>query len=81
MEVLVTPRSFGKNDSTPLKLLKKHGIEIVANSTGGIMSEAQIKDAIADCEGIIVGVDLLNAAVISAASKTARYSKIRRGSR
>ena len=75
MKVLITPRSFGKNDSSPVELLKKHGIEIVENSTDGIMNEAQMKDAIASCDGIIIGVDPLNADVISAAPKLRAVAK------
>lgn len=75
MKVLITPRSFGKNDDAPFRLLQQHGVEIVSNSTGGIMNEAQIKEAIADCEGVIIGVDPLGAEVIAAAPKLRAIAK------
>ena len=75
MKILITPRSFGKNDNTPFELLEKHGIEIVKNTTGGIMNEAQLIRAIADCDGVIIGVDPLNETVISAAPKLKAIAK------
>jgi len=67
MRVLITPRSFGKNDDGPFKLLESHGIEIIRNDTGGIMTEETLKTAIAGAEGIIIGVDPLTADVMAEA--------------
>jgi D-3-phosphoglycerate dehydrogenase len=75
MKVLITPRSFAKNDSAPVALLEKHGIEIVWNTTGGILSAEEMKAAIADCDGVIIGVDPLDADVLASAPKLKAVSK------
>ena len=67
MKILITPRSFGKHDDYPFKLLEEKGAEIVRNDTGGIMTEAAMKIAIAGAEGVIIGVDPLNSDVMSEA--------------
>jgi len=75
MKVLVTPRSFGKCERLPFEILEDCGIQIVTNNSGGIMSEEQMKKAIADCDGVIIGVDPLNAEVLSAAPKLRAVAK------
>jgi D-3-phosphoglycerate dehydrogenase len=75
MKVLVTPRSFGSSSPAPLALLCKRGIDVVLNTTGSVMSEAQVKVAIAGCEGVIIGVDPLSADAMSAATMLRAVSK------
>ena len=65
MKVLITPRSFGKNDDTPFRMLEAKGIEIVRNDTGGIMTEEALKTAVKGIDGIIIGVDPLTADVMA----------------
>jgi D-3-phosphoglycerate dehydrogenase len=48
-------------------LLDEKGVTVVRNETGGIMSEADLKAAIACADGVIIGVDPLTADVMSAA--------------
>ncbi|MDR2163619.1 MAG: phosphoglycerate dehydrogenase [Clostridiales Family XIII bacterium] len=67
MKVLITPRSFGKHDDAPFRLLEGKGLDIIRNDTGGIMDEGAVKSAIAGANGVIVGVDPLTADVMSAA--------------
>jgi D-3-phosphoglycerate dehydrogenase len=67
MKVLITPRSFGLYDGVPVVNLYSKGLKVVRNETGGIMSEADLKAAIAGVDGVIVGVDPLTADVMSAA--------------
>ena len=67
MKILITPRSFGKNDDTPFKMLESKGIEIVRNDTGGIMTEDALKTAVKGVDGIIIGVDPLTADVMAVA--------------
>jgi D-3-phosphoglycerate dehydrogenase len=67
MKVLITPRSFGKNDDAPFRLLEEKGAIIVRNDTGGIMTEEQVKAAISGVDGVIIGVDPLNASVMAEA--------------
>lgn len=66
-KILVTPRSFGKTDPSVWDKLTQAGFEIVRNPTGGILTEAQLNELLADCEGVIIGIDPLGAKVIEAA--------------
>lgn len=75
MKILITPRSFAKTDNTPLKMLEEAGIEVVRNTTGGIMSTSQLIEAIKDCDGLIVGVDPVSQEVIDAALKLKAIAK------
>lgn len=75
MKVLVTPRSFGKTDPGLFDRLKDAGLEVIRNETGGILDEAAMKELIAPCEGVILGVDPMNAAVLAAAPKLRAIAK------
>lgn len=75
MKVLVTPRSFAKNDKSSIDLLKQNGVEIVRNPTAGIMSEEEMIDAIRGCVGVIVGVDPLSRKVLEAAPSLRAIAK------
>ena len=75
MKVLVTPRSFGKTDPGLFDRLKEAGLEVVRNGSGGILDEAAMKELIAPCEGVILGVDPMNAAVLAAAPKLRAIAK------
>ena len=75
MKVLVTPRSFGKNNPELFDRLRDAGLEVVRNDTGGILSEAAMKEKVADCEGVILGVDPMNAAVLACAPKLKAIAK------
>ena len=66
MKILVTPRSFGKNNPELFDILRDAGLEIIRNDSGGILSEAAVKEKLAPCEGVILGVDPMNAAVLAA---------------
>lgn len=67
MKILITPRSFAKENDAPLKLLLRHGYDIVRNDTGGILNETQMIERLMGCEGIILGVDPMNERVLKAA--------------
>ena len=75
MKVLVTPRSFGKTDPTLFDRLRAAGIEYTRNDTGGILDEAAMKARLADCDGLIVGVDPVTAGVLAAAPKLRAVAK------
>ena len=75
MKVLVTPRSFGKNNPELFDRLRDAGLEIVRNDTGGILSETAMKEEVAQCEGVILGVDPMNAAVLACAPKLRAIAK------
>lgn len=75
-KILVTPRSYGKNNPALFERLEKAGYEVVRNQTGGIMSKEQMIQAVDDIVGVILGVDPFDAQVIAAAPRLraiARY--------
>lgn len=75
MKVLVTPRSYGKTNPQLFDQLKNAGLEVVRNETGGILDKETMKRLLADCDGVIVGVDPMDAEVISAAPKLKAVAK------
>ncbi len=75
MKVLVTPRSYGKTDPGLFDLLAQVGLEVVRNDTGSIFTKEQMMEKIADCDGVIIGVDPLDADVIAAAPKLKTIAK------
>jgi D-3-phosphoglycerate dehydrogenase len=75
MKVLITPRSYGREDPDVFRVLKEAGLEVVTNDTGGILSKAQMMEAIAGCEGVIIGIDPLDADVIRAAPRLRAIAK------
>lgn len=74
-KILVTPRSFGKHNDEAKALLESKGFEVVMNPYGRILTEEEMKEAIVDVEGIIVGVDPLNKEVLSQAKHLKVISK------
>ena len=75
MKVLITPRSFGKYNDIAKNQLLEHGIEIVSNPSGSILSEDELIELVSDVDGIIIGVDPLNERVLSHAKKLSVISK------
>ncbi len=75
VKVLVTPRSYGKTDPAVFGMLQDKGITVVKNETGDIMSREQIMEAIAGCDGVILGVDPMDAEVMAAAPKLRAIAK------
>ena len=61
MKVLATPRSFGKNNPELFDILRDAGLDVVRNDTGGILSADRMCEKLADCDGLIVGVDPVDA--------------------
>lgn len=75
MKVLITPRSFGKTDPGLFSRLENAGLELIRNETGGILSQEEMTEFIAPCDGVILGVDPLNSAVLAAAPNLRAVSK------
>jgi D-3-phosphoglycerate dehydrogenase len=75
MKVLTTPRSYGKDHPEFFEMLAKAGIEVVRNDTGSILDKAAMRSLIAECDGVIVGVDPMDADVIAAAPKLKAIAK------
>lgn len=75
MKVLVTPRSYGKTDPQVFETLKNAGLEVVRNETGGILDKEGMKALLADCDGVVVGVDPMDSEVIASAPKLKAIAK------
>ncbi|ADK14230.1 MULTISPECIES: phosphoglycerate dehydrogenase [Clostridium] len=74
-KILITPRSFGKHSKKPFELLKQRGFELVVNPYGRILTQDEMIKEVADVDGIIIGVDPLNAEVLKHAKKLKVISK------
>lgn len=75
MKILVTPRSFGKTDPALFDLLKNAGLDVSVNDTGGILDRVALAVRLVDCDGVILGVDPLDASVLAAAPKLKAVAK------
>lgn len=75
MQVLITPRSYGTNDPTVFRMLEDAGIAYIRNQTGTILTREAIIKLIADCEGVILGIDPMDADVIAAAPRLKAIAK------
>ena len=75
MKVLITPRSFGKNSDEAFRRLEEGGFEIIRKADGSIYTEEEMKAAVEDADAVIVGVDPMNADVLSCAKKLKMISK------
>lgn len=74
-KILTTPRSYGKGMPELFEQLEEAGYEVVKNTTGGILEKEAMKEMLADCVGVIVGVDPLDAEVLAAAPKLRAIAK------
>lgn len=74
-KILITPRSYGKTDMSVLDMLKEAGFEPVMNPYGQILTKEQIKKEIADCVGVILGVDPMDKEVIDCAPNLKAIAK------
>lgn len=75
MKVLVTPRSFGKENPGLFTRLEAAGLEIIRNDTGAVLDETSMRTRIADCEGVIAGIDPLDKSVLDCAPILRAISK------
>lgn len=75
MNVLVTPRSFGKTDPSLFERLRAAGLAVTRNDTGSVLDTATMRRLLADCEGLIVGVDPVTADVLDAAPRLRAVAK------
>lgn len=74
-KILTTPRSYGKDMPELFEQLEAAGYEVVRNTTGGILDRDRMKAMIADCAGVIVGVDPLDAEILACAPKLRAIAK------
>lgn len=74
-KVLVTPRTFGKADPEPVRLLEEAGCEVIRNPLDRPLTEDELASLIADVDGAIVGLDPVTTNVIQQAQKLKVISK------
>lgn len=74
-KILTTPRSYGKDMPELFAQLEAAGYEVVRNTTGGILEKDAMKEMLADCVGVIVGVDPMDAEVLAGAPKLRAIAK------
>jgi D-3-phosphoglycerate dehydrogenase len=74
-KILATPRSFANRSPEPLELLERAGFTVIKNPVGRILTEAEMIQYLADCEGVIVGVDPLGREVMEKAPKLRAIAK------
>ena len=67
--VLVTPRSFGKNDPTLKQTLESTVGEVIYNPTTKPLTSDALRDLLADCDGYIAGLDQIDQEALAAAPK------------
>lgn len=75
VKVLVTPRSFGKQDPAVFDMLQAAGATLVRNETGAILTREGMLQRIHDCDGVIIGVDPLDADILAAAPRLRAIAK------
>jgi D-3-phosphoglycerate dehydrogenase len=74
-KVLITPRSFGKYSDEATRMIKDANIEIVLNPTGKILLEDEMISLLKDVDGVIIGIDPLNAKIMRSADKLVAIAK------
>ena len=65
-KVLITPRSFAQYNKTPYEKLEQAGIAVIKNPVGGVMNKEEMLTHIKGADGVILGVDPMDADILSA---------------
>ncbi len=75
MKVLVTPRSFAKNDVRPWEMLQEAGLEVFRSPLERPLNEEELIQLLEGVDGVIVGLDQMTAKVICSARSLKAISK------
>ena len=67
--VLVTPRSFGRDDPTLKEELEERVGEVIYNRTGHSLSADEVKNMLPGCHGYIAGLDVIDREALMAADE------------
>ena len=76
VRVAIGPSSFAEEDDSPLRLLEKSGCEIVPNPFKRRLTEEEIIAHLKDIDGLIAGLEPLNAKVIASAPKLKAIARV-----
>jgi len=63
-KILIAPTTFAVFDSTPLRLLKDSGFEVIRNSYGRKLYEREITALAGDCIAVVAGTERYSASVL-----------------
>lgn len=74
-KILITPRSFGLTDPAVFQTMRDDGMEVIRNPGSNIMTSEQLIRLIADCDGLIVGVDPICREVLAHAERLKAIAK------
>lgn len=67
MKILIGPSSFGEDEPAPLSLLGEAGFEVIPNPFGRRYTKKEIIELIKDVDGLIAGLEPLDAEVLQQA--------------
>lgn len=68
-EVIVTARSFGKGNDSPIKLLESNGCHVKKIATESALTSDELIEYMENADAVIAGLDDFNAEVIAASKK------------
>ena len=74
--VLVTPRSYGRDDPRLRTELEASVGDVIYNTTGRLLSASELRELLPDCDGYIAGLDTIDRSALEAADRLkviARY--------
>jgi len=70
MRVMIGPSSFAEKDDLPLRMLQAAGLEVVDNPFKRRLTEREIVEHLRGADGLIAGLEPLNAEVLASAAGT-----------
>lgn len=76
VRVAIGPSSFAGEDKTPIELLEQAGCEIVPNPFGRRLTEDEIIEHLKGIDGLIAGLEPLNAKVIGSAPQLKAIARV-----
>ena len=76
MKIAISTSSFASVDSTPLEYLKTKGVEVVNNPFGRKLTENEIIDHLQGVDGLIAGLEPLNANVFHKSPKLKAIARV-----
>ncbi len=74
--VAVGPSSFASEDDEPMQMLERAHCRVVPNPYGRRLDEAEIIELLKDADGLIAGLEPLNAAVIASAPQLRAIARV-----
>ncbi len=76
MRVAIGPSSFASEDEGPLRMLERAGCQVVPNPYGRRLDEAEIVRHLEGVDGLIAGLEPLNAKVIASAPQLKAIARV-----